>query len=216
MKKLKKKMIIIAIWIVAVYILKYFNLLSPDMHTWKALISEYKNYAYLVFIGLWIVRLVFLIPGTILMILGGLCFSPVEAFFLSTVGIALSTTLIYIVSRCFASHKMRKYLVDRHPELDSLLETYNYKFLALGIIFPIAPADVICFLSASARIKYVTYLLTILIAGTPLRILYSVIGTSLGESKVGLIFIVISFVIVFIASLKIWINVKKKQKVQYE
>ncbi|WP_445683199.1 TVP38/TMEM64 family protein [Solibacillus sp. FSL K6-1523] len=216
MKNLKKKWIIIAIWILAVCILKYFNLLSLDMYTLKALISEYKNYAYIVFIGLWIVRLIFLIPGTILMILGGICFSPVEAFLLSTVGIALSTTLIYIVSRYFASHKMRTYLVDRHPELDSLLETYNYKFLALGIIFPIAPADVICFLSASARIKYVTYLLTILIAGAPLRILYSVIGTSLGESKVGLAFLIVSFAIVFIASFKIWNNIKKKQKIQCE
>ena len=216
MKKLKKKLTVIAIWILAVYILKYFNLLSLDMHTLKALISEYKNYAYIVFIGLWIARLLFLIPGTMLMILGGICFSPVEAFLLSTVGIALSATLIYIVSRCFASHRMKKYLVDRHPELNSLLETYNYKFLALGIIFPVAPADVICFLSASVRIKYVTYLLTILIAGTPLRILYSVIGTSLGESKVGLVFVIVSFVIVFIASLKIWNNVKQKQKIQSE
>lgn len=216
MKNLKKNLIVIAIWILVVFILKYFNLLSLDMHTLKTLISEYRNYAYIVFIGLWIVRLVFLIPGTMLMILGGICFSPVEAFLLSTVGIALSATLIYIVSRCFASHRIRKHLVDRHPELYSLLETYNYKFLALGIIFPIAPADVICFLSASARIQYITYLLTILIAGAPLRLLYSVIGTSLGDSKVGLAFVIVSFVIVFIVSLKIWNDVKKKQKVQYK
>ncbi|ATP42018.1 TVP38/TMEM64 family protein [Solibacillus sp. R5-41] len=208
---MKKKLIIFIIWISLVYILKHLNLLSFDMNSLKAFIFENKNYAYFLFIGLWIVRLLFLIPGTMLMILGGVCFSPIEAFFLSTAGMALSATLVFLVSKSFVGHKLKKYLVNRHPEMNDLLEKYNYKFLALGIICPVAPADVICFLSASVRIKYVTYILTILIASAPLRMLYSLIGTSLGESKVGLVFVIVSLVLVFIASIKIWNKIKKNQ-----
>lgn len=209
---MKKKFIIIASWIVLVYICKYFGLLSLDMNTFKEFISENENYASLLFIGLWIVRLLFFIPGTTLMILGGVCFGPIEGSLLSTVGIVLSSTLIYVFSRSFAGNKMKKYLENRHPELNDLLETYNYKFLALGIICPIAPADVICFLSASGGIKYSTYILTIIIANTPLRILYSFIGTGLLESTVGLVFALLSLVVVLILTIKIWNTTIRKQK----
>ncbi|MEG0383193.1 MAG: VTT domain-containing protein [Solibacillus sp.] len=208
---MKKKIIIIAIWLLIIYVLKELNLFSFDMDTLKDFIDENEHFAYYLFIGLWLLRLFFFIPGTMLMILGGISFSPMEAFILSTIGMALSTTLIYIISISFASQRMNNYLAKRHPEMKDLLETYNYKFLALGIIFPVAPADVISFLSASVGIKYVTYIFTILIASTPLRLLYSFIGTSLGESKVGLVFGIVSLVLVFIASIKIWNTVKKKQ-----
>ena len=107
---------------------------------------------------------------------------------------------------------MKKYLESRHPELNDLLKTYNSKFLALGIICPIAPADVICFLSASVGIKYSTYMLKIIIANTPLRILYSYMGTSLIESTVGLVLAIVSLVFVFIVSIKIWNTLMQKQK----
>ncbi|WP_245622819.1 VTT domain-containing protein [Lysinibacillus contaminans] len=83
------------------------------------------------------------------MILGGVYFGSIEGSLLSTVGIVLSETLVYIFSRSFAGNKMKTFLENRHPELNDLFKTYNYKFLALGIICPIALADVICFLSAS-------------------------------------------------------------------
>lgn len=95
---------------------------------------------------------------------------------------------------------MGKYLENHYPELNGLLETYNFKFLALGIICPIAPADVIFFLSASIGKKYSTYILSITIAVTPLRVLYSFIGFS--ESSVGVVFVIVSLVVVFIVSIK--------------
>ncbi len=213
-KKLKKKFVMIAIWILFVYILKHFDLLSFDFRAVKEFISENKNYASLLFIGLWIVRLLFFIPGTPLMILGGVCFGPIEGSLLSTVGIVLSTTLIYLFSRSFAGNKVKKYLENRHPDLNDLLEKYNYKFLALGIICPIAPADVISFLSASIGIKYSTYILTIIIANTPIRMLYSFVGTSLTETKVGLVLVIVSLVFVFIISIKIWNTLKQKQQTE--
>ncbi len=202
------------IWIVFVFLLKHFELLSLDMTTFEAFITENKNYARILFIGLWIVRLLFLIPGTTLMILGGVCFGPVEGFLLSTVGNGLSASLIYLVSRNVANHKVKKYLDNRYPELNGLLETYNYKFLALGIICPVAPADVICFLSASIGIKYATYILTIVISGIPLRLLYSFAGMSLVESTVGIVLVIVSLVIVFIISIKVWNTMKRMKERQ--
>ncbi len=206
-----KKLLIIAIWFVFLYILKHFQLLPLNLNALNDLISANKNYAYLLFIGLWIIRLILLIPGTTLMILGGVCFQPIEAFMLSTVGIVLSETFVYILSKSFAGNRLNKYLENRYPDLNNLLETYNYKFLAIGVICPIAPADVICFLSASVGIKYSTYIFTVIIASTPLRILYSYMGSNLHEYTVGLVFVIVSLIFVFAASIKIWNSLKQKR-----
>ncbi|WP_274309955.1 TVP38/TMEM64 family protein [Solibacillus daqui] len=209
---MKKKLIIIAIWIMFVLILNYFDLLSLDINTVIKFASANKDYAYLLILGLWIVRLILFIPSTPLMILGGVCFNPAEAVFLSTVGMFLSETCVYIFSKSFAGNKVKNYLVNRQPDLTSLIEAYNYKLLALGVINPIAPADVICFLSASVGIKYSTYILTVIIASSPLRILYSFIGISLSESKIALALVIVSLVLVFTISIRIWNTLRSKKK----
>ncbi|MDJ1630167.1 hypothetical protein QNN00_00345 [Bacillus velezensis] len=72
---------------------------------------------------------------------------------LSMAGLFISETLVYLFSRKFASEKTTQLLEDKYPDLKVLLEAYNYKFLALGMICPAAPTDVICFLSAKNRVK---------------------------------------------------------------
>jgi len=212
-EKLKKKIFIIALWIVALYILKQFHLLSLDISVLKEFISENTKYAMLLFIALWIVRLFMLIPGATLMFLGGICFHPLLGFILSMIGMVLSETIVYIFSRGCSSTRINQYLESKHPQLKTLLETYTYKFLVLGIICPIAPSDVICFLAAAVRLKYSTYILTIIFANIPLMILYSIIGISLRESLVGIILVIISFVLIAMISIKVWSKVKQMQKI---
>lgn len=143
--KLKKKITIVSIWILFIYILKQNHLFSLDMDTLKQFISGNTKYAMLLFVALWVVRLLIFIPGVTLMILGGICFDPIVGFLLSMVGMILSETVVYIFSRIFSNEKIIQYLERKHPELKTSLESYNYKLLALGIICPIAPTDAICF-----------------------------------------------------------------------
>lgn len=122
----------------------------------------------------------------------------------------LSGTLVYLFSRSFTNNKVKRFLDNQYPAFNDLLATYIYKFLALGMICPIAPTDIICFLSASVGIKYSTYILTIIIANTPLRMLYSFVGISLLESKLGKALVIITFVLVATISIKVWTTLKQK------
>ncbi|MFP4960119.1 hypothetical protein ACI43K_19650 [Bacillus subtilis] len=99
---------------------------------------------------------------------------------------------------------MMKDLERKYPELKKLLETYNYKFLALGMICPIAPTDVVCFLSAAVGIKYTTYILTVIVTNIPLLIFSSFIVINFSESLMGTVLVVASFVLVSIVSIKMW------------
>lgn len=102
--------------------------------------------AIFLFLSLWILRLIIFIPGITLTILGGLVFLPVQAFFLSLVGLILSGTLVFLVGKKRLFKKKRDRLKEKHLDIINLIETYNYKFLALGVICPIAPTDVICYM----------------------------------------------------------------------
>ncbi|MED3514040.1 VTT domain-containing protein [Bacillus subtilis] len=208
---MKSKFLIIALWFLAIYIAKEYHLLSLDMDDLQEFISLNTKYAMLLFIALWIIRLLFFIPGVTLMFLGGVCFDPVVSFILSMAGIFLSETLVYVFSRMFSSGNMIKDLERKYPELKKLLETYNYKFLALGMICPIAPTDVVCFLSAAVGIKYTTYILTVIVTNIPLLIFSSFIVINFSESLMGTVLVVASFVLVSIISIKMWNTLKHKQ-----
>ncbi|AIX06222.1 MULTISPECIES: TVP38/TMEM64 family protein [Bacillus] len=208
---MKSKFLIIALWFLAIYIAKEYHLLSLDMDDLQEFISLNTKYAMLLFIALWIIRLLFFIPGVTLMFLGGVCFDPVVSFILSMAGIFLSETLVYVFSRMFSSGNMMKDLERKYPELKKLLETYNYKFLALGMICPIAPTDVVCFLSAAVGIKYTTYILTVIVTNIPLLIFSNFIVINFSESLMGTVLVVASFVLVSIVSIKMWNTLKHKR-----
>lgn len=123
-------------------------------------------------------------------------------------GIILSETLVYLFSKTVIGTKLSRLLEKKRPELGALLETQNYKFLALGIICPIAPTDAICFLSASLGAKYMRYMLTIIVSNLPLLLLYSLIGTSISESLIGMTAGVVLLGGVTVVSINIWNNLK--------
>ncbi len=207
---LKKKLVIVAIWVLLVYILKQNHLLSLDLDALKELITTNTKYTMFLFVSLWVIRLLAFIPGVTLMILGGICFEPILGFSLSMVGMIISETLVYVVSKALSSKKFNQFLAHKNPQLRALLDKYNYKFLALGIICPIAPTDAICFLSASVGINYRTYILTIMISNIPIMMLFSFIGITIGESLLGVSLIIISVAIIGVVSIKIWNNLKQE------
>ena len=165
-----------------------------------------------VFVGLWIARLVLMIPGVTLTLLGGLMFTPTEAFTLSLIGLVLSDTLIYAVGRINIFSKFKENLKEKHEDIFALIEEYNYKFLALGVLCPVAPTDVICYLSSYFGLGYIKYIITFILANIPSLLLYSFLGESFGDSIYSTLFIVITLAIIGVMSLRIWNKLKTEYK----
>ncbi|MDQ0273982.1 TVP38/TMEM64 family protein [Cytobacillus purgationiresistens] len=211
---MKRKLAFISSWILVIYCLVYFDVLPIDIDTIMHFITDKEEYASLLFIAAWIVRLLFLMPGTPLTILGGVSFGPLQGSILSTIGLVLSGSLIYFISRSIVGKKVNTYMLKKHIDLNHLLKVHNYKILALGMVCPLVPSDVLCFLSAVTGIKYSTYILTIVIANTPLRILYGYIGINFTKSALGLSLSLISILLIFIVSIKIWKTLKTQLNTQ--
>ncbi len=93
--KIKKKYIVITFWIALIVLLKSTNVISLDINTIEKFLQTNEKYLIPIFIFLWSIRIFVFIPGVTFMVIGGICFGPVEAIVLSTVGIFISETFIY-------------------------------------------------------------------------------------------------------------------------
>ena len=208
--KLNKKYIVITFWIVLLVFLKSINVISLDITTIEKFLQTNEKYLIPIFILLWSVRIFVFVPGITFMVIGGIFFGPIEAIFLSTVGIFISETFIYFISKYCATSKLTLFLNKRHPEVKDLIKKYDYKFITLGILCPLAPTDVICYLAASAGIKYLKFILTVIISNLPLVALYSFVGTSLNGSLYMIAIISVIVIGVLLVSKIQWDRIKGK------
>lgn len=195
---------------IAIFLLK--DKISLDFSIEKIRkIIESKKFSELIFIIIWSLRLILFIPGVTLMILGGLIFEPSKAFLLSMVGIVLSDILVFLLAKSKLLIGFRNKLENKYPDILDLIEEYNYKILGVGVLCPIAPTDVIVFLSSYVGMKFNKFLLIFITANIPALVLYSYLGESFQGSTMNTIFIIVTLIISGILSIRLWNRLKGKK-----
>lgn len=208
--KISKKYLVVVLWVIIFIFLKITNVLTFDLTAIQNIIQANEKYLIPTFLLLWTVRIFVFIPGVTFMIIGGICFGPVEAIILSTIGIFISETMIYLISKYFPCLKYTNLINEKYSDINALVKKYDYKFLGLGIICPIAPTDIVCFLAASIGIKYKNYIVTVVMANIPIVALYSFIGTSI-NSSIYIIAIIFMFIAIFgFIAMNKWNNARTK------
>lgn len=215
MTKKKVGIFILLIAVLAIFLLK--NTMSIDLSIEN--LKEFINnnpLSTIIFLALWILRLVLLIPGVTLTVLGGLVFAPIEAFVLSMVGLVISDSIMFVLGRTPLFSKKREEIKEKNLELFKLIDMYNYKFLAIGVMCPIAPTDLICYLSSYLGLPYRKYILTFILANIPAVTMYSLIGQSFENSIYNTIFLVATLALTGILTIKIWNKMRKSVDTTYE
>ena len=171
---------------------------------------EGKKFAEIFFVLIWSLRLVLFIPGLTLMVLGGLLFQPEKAFILSLVGIVLSDTLVFSLGKSKGLSGLRNKISLKYPEIISLIESYSYKILGVGVLCPVAPTDVIVFLSSYVGMKFSKFLLIFIMSNIPALFLYSYLGESFQKSSMNTIFIIVTLAISAVLSIRLWNDLRRK------
>jgi uncharacterized membrane protein YdjX (TVP38/TMEM64 family) len=197
--RISKKYVVIIVWAVLVFFLRSKNIISFDVNAIQKFLQINEKYLIPIFIFLWSIRIFAFIPGVTFMVIGGICFGPVEAMVLSTVGIFISETIIYFISKYFSTSKLTEFLNRRYPDIRDLIKKYDYKFITIGIVCPIAPTDVICYLAACTGIKYIKFILIVIISNLPVVALYSFVGTGINGSLyiIAIVSAIIAILLVF-------------------
>ena len=210
MKRISK-LLVIAIWAALIYILFRLDLLTGNVDNLNQFFNGCGKYKALIFIALSSLRIAALIPSAVFMILGGIIFNPFEGGMLTLISIILSETIVYLTSKILVSSSIQNLLVNKYPKLYELLLKNNKKILAIGILCPIAPSDVACFLASSTGLTYRKFILTVIIANMPMMILYGFLGNSFLSSGNSTIMIAVIIVIISMYSIYLW---NKEQSVQ--
>lgn len=175
----------------------------------RQLIDSMK-YSEFIFVILWCIRLISLIPGVTLMILGGLIFEPEKAVILSLVGVLISDIIVFFVARINLFKGLKEKISEKHPEIIELIDSYNYKILAVGVLCPVAPTDIIVFVSSYMGISFKKFTLIFTVSNMPAIFLYSYLGESFDCSIINTVMIVITLIITGVFSIKLWNEMKYK------
>ncbi|GAA0742385.1 TVP38/TMEM64 family protein [Clostridium oceanicum] len=209
MKKISK-FLVIFVWITLIYILFRFEILTGDIDNLNEILFMSSDYKKLIFLAVASIRVVTLIPSSVFMILGGMIFNPVDGVILTLLSILFSESIVYIVSKIFVTSDMQNYFVVKYPRIYEALLKNNSKILTLGVLCPIAPSDVICFLASSTGLNYGRFILIVLISNIPMMMLYVFLGNSALASTNTTIMVGAAIIMIGIYSSYLW---KKQQKV---
>lgn len=209
--RIKSKLLIIAVWATLIYILFRFNLLTGNISSINQFLNNCGSYKELIFTALATLRIVALIPSAVFMILAGIIFNPIEGVALTFISVVLSETIIFIISKILICSNIQDYLVKRNPKLYKQLLKNNTKILAIGILCPIAPSDVACFLAGSTGLSYRKFMLTVVMSNMPMMILFIFLGNNGMSSASNAIIIAVIIAVMSIYSIYLW---KKEQRVQ--
>lgn len=199
-------------WIILGLILYKNGLITSDINTIKEILGTDPYKMMFIFVLLSTLRLVVFIPQTVFLLLGSICFGTTTGFILSMTSLFISQTIVYIVGNHFKNNSIKEKFINTNPQLVILTEKYSYKFLALGVICPIAPTDLIAFISASLKSDYKKFISIILLSNSPMIFLYNYVGNSITTSPDIKILAILIILVVSTFSIIYWKNISNEYK----
>ena len=129
------------------------------------------------YLGLGCLRGFTLIPATSLVIMGMVFFPPVPLFLLTLGGILVSSASVYYFAEALHLDEL---LEKRHAgqvhRLRTLLDRHGLPIIIGWSFFPLAPTDLVCYLSGVLRIRLMTCLLGVAIGEGAICAIYIFLG----------------------------------------
>ncbi|WP_125153283.1 VTT domain-containing protein [Clostridium rectalis] len=213
MNKKNKLIMFTILWLIVIGILYYTNVLTTDINKISTLIKGNPLKMKVIFVLLSTIRIMFFIPQTIFIIIGSIIFGPWVGFILSLLSLIISQSIIFFIGKNLNSSLLEDNFSLKQKNIINILKHYGYKILALGVICPITPSDLITFSAACIKLNYIKSIIVITIADIPIIFLYNFL---LGETKVSYLFKLLTLLtIVFISyySFLTWDKINKSVEI---
>ena len=162
----------------ALFFARSFGLIHVIVHMQKK-ISEMEALGGLLFVPLYAVCNVLLLPGSVLTVGSGLCFGLWWGFLLCLLGNVLGAAIAFGISRNLGREWVeRKFL--KYPKwraLDAAVTREGWKIIFLSQVHPLFPTSLLNYLYGITSIRFWPCMLWIAIGQTPGLFLYAYLGT---------------------------------------
>lgn len=200
------KCIVFIFWVAILLIFFKYELYNNGTDKVIKFLNTYKEYSELLFLIIASLRIFTLIPCTVFIIIGGVLFNPLEAFILTAIANLISEVLLFFFVKLTFGMSYQNKIIKKYPKIYNMVKKNSVQILALGVSSPVVPSDIVCFFSVLTEITLIKYILTILIADTPIIMLYTFLGVSIRYSIFVFIVMIIALIIVNSINIKRWNN----------
>lgn len=183
--------------------------LTPE--SFKTFVLSLGTLGPIIFIGIFIVRPLFLIPSIALFVGGGLAFGPVLGPAYASLGAALGGTVGFWFSRKMG----RDYAVNKLKLGAGVIDNTQFSFsvVLLLSLLPVMPVTVINYGAGLSTMKFKNYIVAHILGITPRAFAYGFFGSSLldvGSKK----FMASLMILVIMGIITAYFRLRSKQKKQ--
>src|SRR3989304_6047873 len=132
--------------------------------------------APLLFIGIYAISTVLLMPGSVLTIAGGVLFGPVWGTFYNLTGATIGATMAFLIARYLASDLVSRKIGGRLKQLVEGVEAEGWRFVAFVRLVPLFPFNLLNYMLGLTRIRLFHYVVTSFVCMLPGAIAYTYLG----------------------------------------
>ena len=182
--------LIFALVIYAIHAFGLFELLTDLPHL-QTLIRQSGLFGYSLYILLFIIATLFLLPGSILVIAGGIVFGPFLGTLLSLIAATLSFSCSFLLARWLGRDLLLKYVGHSHTfkAIEKGIARNGINFLILTRLIPLFPYNIQNYAYGLTTIAFWPYTLISALTTLPGIVIYTVMASDLANEGITLRFI---------------------------
>ena len=182
--------LIFALLIYAIPAFGLFELLTDLPHL-QTLIRQSGLFGYSLYILLFIIATLFLLPGSILVIAGGIVFGPLLGTLLSLIAATLASSCSFLLARWLGRDLLLKYVGHSHTfqAIDKGIARNGIDFLILTRLIPLFPYNIQNYAYGLTTITFWPYTLISALTTLPGIVIYTVMASDLANEGITLRFI---------------------------
>ncbi len=182
--------LIFALVIYAFHAFGLFELLTDLPHL-LTLIRQSGLFGYSLYILLFIIATLFLLPGSILVIAGGIVFGPLLGTLLSLIAATLASSCSFLLARWLGRDLLLKYVGHSHTfrAIEKGIARNGIDFLILTRLIPLFPYNIQNYAYGLTTIAFWPYTLISALTTLPGIVIYTVMASDLANEGITLRFI---------------------------
>jgi uncharacterized membrane protein YdjX (TVP38/TMEM64 family) len=177
--------------------------------------------APLVFIACYAVSAVFLMPGLLFTLAGGVLFGPAYGTLYNLVGATIGATLAFLTARYIAYDWVTKRTGNRLRQLVAGVEKEGWRFVALTRLVPIFPFNLLNYAFGLTNIRLSHYIITSFIFMAPSGAAYTYLGyagrevAAGGEDVIKKVLLAIAVIAAIAFASRVWLR-RRRNKVDVQ
>ncbi|EER7734165.1 TVP38/TMEM64 family protein [Escherichia coli] len=174
--------LIFALVIYAIHAFGLFDLLTDLPHL-QTLIRQSGLFGYSLYILLFIIATLFLLPGSILVIAGGIVFGPLLGTLLSLIAATLASSSSFLLARWLGRDLLLKYVGHSHTfqAIEKGIARNGIDFLILTRLIPLFPYNIQNYAYGLTTIAFWPYTLISALTTLPGIVIYTVMASDLAS-----------------------------------